>query len=111
MENKLGKKFLRKTEDFICNNCGHHNIGNGYTNHCSKCLYSKHVDINPGDRSADCGGLMKPVGVEIKRDSYIIEHECVDCGHRKKNRASDEDDRDVIINISVVPISPKKRVW
>ena len=27
--------------------------GNGYTNHCPKCLWSKHVDINPGDRGAN----------------------------------------------------------
>ena len=36
--------FIRKTEDFICENCGAVVVGNGYTNHCPACLYSKHVE-------------------------------------------------------------------
>ena len=62
--------FIRKTEDFICENCGAVVVGNGYTNHCPACLYSKHVDRSPGDRAADCGGLMEPVAVALKRGDY-----------------------------------------
>ena len=53
------KTFQRCPEDFECGNCGHEIEGNGYTNHCTACLWSKHVDVNPGDRAADCHGLMK----------------------------------------------------
>ena len=39
-------------EDFICENCGKDVEKSSYTarDHCPYCLYSKHVDINPGDR-------------------------------------------------------------
>ena len=49
---KTGKKFERNREDFTCNNCELFVQGDGYTDHCPSCLYSKHVDINPGDRQA-----------------------------------------------------------
>lgn len=41
---KKPKNFTRVIEDFICENCGTEVKGNGYTNHCPKCLWSKHVD-------------------------------------------------------------------
>ena len=72
--------FIRKTEDFICEHCGFSIEGNGYTNHCSECLYSKHVDIDPGDRANTCGGLMKPIAIEKKGKEYIIKHKCIKCG-------------------------------
>ena len=40
-------KFKRKKENFVCENCGAEVKGDGFTNHCPKCLYSKHVDIFP----------------------------------------------------------------
>ena len=59
------KKFQRTIEDFTCEQCNFAVKGNGYTNHCPKCLWSKHVDVNPGDRAATCGGLMEPIGAEV----------------------------------------------
>ena len=56
--------FNRKKENFVCENCGEKVEGNGYTNHCPNCLWSKHVDINPGDRAETCHGLLKPIAVE-----------------------------------------------
>ena len=91
--------FIRKTEDFICENCGAVVVGNGYTNHCPACLYSKHVDRSPGDRAADCGGLMEPVAVALKREEVILTHRCVRCGHEKANKAAPEDDFDRILEI------------
>jgi hypothetical protein len=57
--------FKKTKEDFVCEHCGKPVVGNGYTNHCPECLWSKHVDVNPGDRAATCLGLMEPVGVTI----------------------------------------------
>lgn len=94
------KKFIKNTEDFICEKCGHQTTGNGYTNHCPKCLFSKHVDINPGDRLAKCGGLMKPVDFEVKNEEYSVIHKCLLCDHTKKNRISKEDNLEILINIS-----------
>lgn len=96
----MGKKFQRKKENFICENCGNAVRGDGYTNHCPNCLWSKHVDINPGDREADCGSLMRPIGLDLKGGEYIILHECVKCGHKKKNKRSENDDMEKLIAIS-----------
>jgi len=94
------KRFQRTKEDFVCENCGNNVTGNGYTNHCPACLYSKHVDINPGDRMAECGGLMLPIDFEIKSGKYIIIHKCDTCGHQKKNRTSKEDNIKILLEIS-----------
>ena len=83
--------FQRNKEDFICEHCGLAVSGTGYTNHCPRCLYSKHVDIDPGDRGAACGGLMKPVAIEGIVDSYMITQVCVSCGHMRRNGAQGED--------------------
>lgn len=94
------KKFNRRTENFVCEHCGTKVIGNGYTNHCPNCLYSKHVDINPGDREADCGGLMEPVSLELKNGDYIITHRCTQCGHIRKNKTSPDDNFEEILKLS-----------
>ena len=93
------KKFQRKFENFVCKNCHKKTKGDGYTNHCPFCLYSLHVDINPGDRAADCSSLMKPVWIEKKKDAYAITHECIVCGHKKKNKISPKDDFDEVIKL------------
>jgi rubrerythrin len=95
-------KFTRKIEDFVCENCGKMTKGTGYTNHCPKCLFSKHVDINPGDRLGTCGGLMEPVSIEIKRDEYIIIHKCQKCGFIKNNKSAPDDNFEKILKISKI---------
>ncbi|MCR4284375.1 MAG: RNHCP domain-containing protein [Parcubacteria group bacterium] len=92
----MTKKFQRNIEDFVCGHCGARVRGNGYTNHCPKCLWSKHVDVNPGDRGADCGGMMKPVSAEQKSGEWRILHKCEKCGHEKINRLSKDDDFDKV---------------
>jgi hypothetical protein len=92
--------FTRTTEDFTCMHCGHSVVGDGYTNHCPKCLHSRHVDVNPGDRAATCGGLMVPVGIENKGDRYVILHRCTACGFERRNKMQDDDDMDRVIAIS-----------
>ena len=76
--------------------------GNGFTNHCPKCLYSLHVDINPGDRAAKdgCGGLMEPSAIEGTQKGYAIVHKCSACGHEKRNKVSMEDSIDAIAAIA-----------
>jgi ribosomal protein L37E len=95
----MEKKFQRKKEDFICENCGKIVSGNGYTNHCPDCLYSKHVDINPGDRLATCGGLMKPIGYTVKGSGYNIIHRCLKCGFERKNKFSDNDNFETLLKL------------
>ena len=87
------RRFQRRIEDFDCLNCGEPVEGDGYTNHCPRCLHSRHVDVNPGDRASDCGGLMAPVALEHDgKKGFVILHRCERCGHEKKNRAAPDDD-------------------
>ncbi|HEY4504571.1 MAG TPA: RNHCP domain-containing protein [Candidatus Paceibacterota bacterium] len=88
--------FIRTIEDFVCENCGVNVHGDGYTNHCPKCLWSKHVDVNPGDRAASCGGFMEPISLEIKSGEERLIHRCKRCGKEQSNRLSVGDNRDII---------------
>jgi len=97
------KKFQRTKEDFTCGECGFFVRGNGYTNHCPKCLWSKHVDVRPGDRRATCHGLMEPVGVELRGGDHVILHRCVRCGFEKRNKTEKDDDFNVIVRLSNNP--------
>ncbi len=89
-------------EEFICDNC-HKKVSKlGYTarDHCPYCLYSKHVDINPGDRLNTCHGLLVPIGIEKFRDSYKIIYRCNKCNETHKNIIAKDDDYDRIIDLS-----------
>ena len=92
------KKFQKTKENFLCGNCDREVIGNGYTNHCPDCLWSKHVDINPGDRSHDCHGLMKPISYEKKGEKILITHRCQKCHIDKKNKILKEDNFDELLS-------------
>lgn len=87
----MTKKFQRHTEDFTCAHCGAEVVGNGYTNHCPQCLYSKHVDINPGDRAETCHGLLVPVGLEQKGDTWVVNHQCAKCGKTMRCKTLPQD--------------------
>ena len=93
------KKFIKNKEDFKCLNCGLFVEGDGYTNHCPKCLYSLHVDNNPGDRLNECKGLMKPVRFEKKDGEERVIHKCSKCGFEKANRLSETDNFEAVIGL------------
>lgn len=97
------KKFTMKDETFVCENC-HHNVQKlNYTarDHCPFCLYSKHVDINPGDRQNQCLGLLVPIGIEKFKDNYKIIYRCDKCGQLHKNIMANDDNMDIIIQLSI----------
>lgn len=92
---------------FTCLHCGAEvlPVTNGsYRNHCPFCLYSRHVDVVPGDRQNDCGGQMEPVGVRYhSKKGYQIEHRCTICGTVQINKAAVDtvqpDDIEVLIRL------------
>lgn len=96
------KKFTMLDEDFICEVCGQEVIKLSYTarDHCPHCLYSKHVDLNPGDRLNGCGGLLKPIGIEKFKDTYKIIYKCEKCKEIHKNIMASDDDMKLIIELS-----------
>ena len=96
------KRFNMIDEEFICENCGRKIKKLGYTarDHCNFCLYSKHVDILPGDRKNTCLGLLKPIRIEKYKDSFKIIYKCDKCHMIHKNIMASDDNMDLIIELS-----------
>jgi predicted RNA-binding Zn-ribbon protein involved in translation (DUF1610 family) len=93
----MSKKFTRKIENFTCENCNMEVIGSGYTNHCPQCLWSKHIDVFPGDRGEKCRGLMKPIALLIKKKQYVIAFQCMKCGQEHTNKCTEGDNIGILL--------------
>lgn len=91
-----------RDEAFVCEHCHQMVQKLNYTarDHCPHCLYSKHVDIFPGDRKNECQGLLKPIGIEKFKDTYKIIYQCETCGQTHKNIMAKDDTMDKIIELS-----------
>lgn len=95
------KRFNMIDENFMCENCGKKVDKLNYTarDHCPYCLYSKHVDILPGDRKNNCHGLLIPIDIEKFKDTYKIIYKCNKCNKLHKNIIASDDDFDEILKI------------
>ena len=95
------KKFNMLDEQFVCENCGKIVEKLNYTarDHCPYCLYSKHLDILPGDRKNECQGLLKPIDVEKCRNTYKIVYKCSKCRQTHKNIIANDDSFDELLKI------------
>ena len=83
--------FAKNDEGFVCHHCGASvlPLGSSSRNHCPFCLWSKHLDVNPGDRLCGCGGDMEPIFAEPDaKKGYVITHRCVKCGAIRRNKAA-----------------------
>jgi len=106
------KRFLKNDNGFICAHCGKEVKPLGYTsrNHCPFCLWSLHVDVNPGDRANECGGQMEPISVQPDaKKGFIIVHRCQRCGELHRNRAAHEaevqpDNKKLLIALTARPV-------
>ena len=97
----MRKNFVRKKENFVCDVCGIRVMGDGYTDHCPKCLWGKHVDEEiPGDRASNCGGLMEPVGVVQEKGRLRIDYRCEECGHEFRVRKGKNDDMGRLVELA-----------
>jgi DNA-directed RNA polymerase subunit RPC12/RpoP len=93
---------------FVCWNCGIDVVpltNGSYRNHCPACLYSRHVDIEPGDRASDCGGLMMPIGLRsASKKGWQVVHRCLRCRQERANRIAagtvQPDDLDIVIALN-----------
>jgi hypothetical protein len=94
------KLFQKKVEDFTCEHCGEAVKGDGYTNHCPKCLWSKHVDINPGDRASTCGGMMRPIKVENEKGEYVLTYHCEECNFERRKKVEKDDNFEEVIKLA-----------
>lgn len=86
--------FTKINDSFACVHCGKVTPKASSTcrDHCPFCLYSLHVDVNPGDRAAECGGLLKPVAYSQRPGKgFMIHYVCEKCGIPKVNKFLEND--------------------
>ncbi len=94
------KNFVRVKENFVCEKCGAGVAGDGYTDHCPKCLWGKHRDEEvPGDRKSGCGGMMEPVKTEYINGKFRINYRCLMCGKIFWVREGIGDNRDELLRL------------
>ena len=96
-------------DTFTCKVCGRlctpQNAGSDHRNHCPNCLSSLHVDIEPGNRASDCGGIMEPVAVWVRRGGeWAIIHRCKRCGALSSNRVAADDNPMKLMSIAMKPL-------
>ena len=97
-------------EAFTCRSCGRlvtpNGAGSDHRNHCPNCLTSLHLDIEPGDRAADCGGLMEPVAVWVRKGGeWAVVHRCRRCGALASNRTAADDNPIKLMSIAMRPLA------
>ena len=109
-------KFTRINEAFVCQNCNH-NVPPAQStcrDHCPRCLWSIHVDNNPGDRNAGCGAPLQPKSYSSnKKKGFMIHYICLKCGTRKVNKflefdEHEADSMDALLKLSGVSIELNK---
>ncbi|MEP7103101.1 MAG: RNHCP domain-containing protein [Candidatus Dojkabacteria bacterium] len=95
------KKFQKNNKSFTCLNCGKVTPAHPSSSrdHCIFCLYSQHVDINPGDRANDCKGLLKPIGLRVKNSRNQIVYRCGKCNKLTYCIIAPDDDRELIVKL------------
>ena len=103
-------KHNRHGAEFRCAQCKHiistTAPGTGHRNHCPLCLWSKHVDQNPGDRASSCQGKMEPIAVWVKNKSeWSLVHRCTNCTVVKTNRIAGDDNEFVLMSLASKPIA------
>ncbi len=97
-------------DSFTCRVCGRlctpENAGSDHRNHCPNCLSSLHVDVTPGDRASDCGGIMEPVAVWVRRGGeWALIHRCRRCGALCSNRVAADDNPMKLMSIALKPLT------
>ena len=97
-------------DSFVCRVCGRpvvpEGAGSEHRNHCPNCLSSLHVDEEPGDRASDCGGVMEPVGVWVRKGGeWALVHRCRRCGKTSSNRVAADDNPLKLMSIAVKPLA------
>ncbi|PIT98144.1 MAG: RNHCP domain protein [Candidatus Andersenbacteria bacterium CG10_big_fil_rev_8_21_14_0_10_54_11] len=89
------KNFIARNDAFTCEHCRTHvSAARGTSrNHCPACLTSKHVDSSiPGDRSANCRGLMPAIRYEGTDPGKLdLVHQCQRCGKISRNRTAPDE--------------------
>ncbi len=97
-------------DSFTCKVCGKQVVpqgsGTNHRNHCPNCISSIHADNEPGDRQADCGGVMEPISVWVRKNGeWAVIHRCRVCGKISSNRIAADDNPMKLLSIAVRPLA------
>lgn len=103
-------KTHRCDDTFSCRVCGRQVFplytGGEHRNHCPNCLASLHLDDEPGDRAAECGGVMDPIGVWVRgKGEWAVLHRCRRCGVIRSNRVAGDDNPMKLMSIALRPLA------
>jgi hypothetical protein len=80
--------------------------GTAHRNHCPNCLWSRHVDVVPGDRAAECGAAMEAVAIAGRDDGeWLLVHRCRGCHTLKANRVAGDDNPLMLMRLAVRPLA------
>ena len=95
---------------FLCAHCGVAVPGSApgtvHRNHCPRCLWSRHVDLQTGDRRSACRGPMEPIAIGIRPDGeWSIVHRCGRCGLVRLNRIAGDDNEVLLVSIALRPLA------
>lgn len=96
-------------EGFLCRVCGQQVVpegaGSKHRNHCPHCLASVHLDVQPGDRQANCGGVMEPIAVWVRKGGeWAVIHRCKRCGALRSNRVAADDHPLKLLSLAMRPL-------
>jgi RNHCP domain-containing protein len=100
----------RRTESFRCGHCKldvpDDAFGTAHRNHCPNCLWSRHVDVSPGDRASECCSLMEPIGITVRGSGeWVLVHRCVGCEEVNLNRSAGDDNPLALLRLAVLPLA------
>ena len=96
------KTFEKNDNEFNCRVCGKLVPALKYSSrdHCTKCLCSIHIDINPGDRLNTCLGTLVPVEVTTSnKKGYIIKYQCDKCKQFHNNKSAEDDSFKTLLKV------------
>ncbi len=91
---QVRKNPIHRDEAFQCIHCKRdvERGGAQVRDHCPFCLRGRHVDNVPGDRAAQCGGVLTPVDFVLEgRAGVVITYRCEGCSHSFRVRAHPDD--------------------
>ena len=81
--------------------------GSDHRNHCPNCLHSLHLDNEPGDREADCGGIMDADGRLGAEKRRVGHHPPLPAVRRtcSSNRVAADDNPMKLMSIAMKPLT------
>jgi hypothetical protein len=81
-------------------------MGTAHRNHCPACLWSRHVDVEAGDRASDCHASMEPIAIAVRGDGeWVLIHRCKGCDELKSNRIAGDDSPLLLLRLAVRPLA------